>query len=703
MARINAAVELTQRGAVALIAMDNPPVNALSHRLREGIAEALRQAASDPAVRAVVLAGTPRAFSGGADITEFGGPSRAPTLRDLIAQLEAMTKPVVAAIHGVALGGGLELALGCHWRVAWQGTRLGLPEIKLGLLPGAGGTVRLPRVAGVEAALKVILSGEPVPVERAEDVVDAILNGAYPDAAIGWAEGKAGQPLRRVRDMDEKLAPGRADPGLIDRAAGPLLRRHRGAPAAAACVAAVRNAVTMPFEQALVAERDAFTTLVQSDESRAQRHAFFAEREARKLPDMPADVKAKPVSRAVVIGAGTMGGGIAMCFANAGIPVTVIETAQDALDRGLDRVRGNYQTAVARGSLPADAPERRMALIEGTTDFARAGEGDVVIEAVFEEMDLKRRVFADLDRMTKPGALLATNTSTLDVNEIAASTQRPEDVLGTHFFSPANVMKLLEIVRGAKTSYQALATALAIAPAIGKVPVVVGVCDGFVGNRMLHKRGIQAERMLLEGASPQEIDGALTAFGFPMGPFAMSDLAGLDVGWRIRRARGQTAPVGDALCEAGRFGQKTGAGYYRYEGRNPVPDPEVDRIAAAAAEQLQIRRRTIPREEILDRLLLPMLNEAARILEEGIAIRPGDIDVVWLYGYGWPAYRGGPMWYADRIGTRALRDRLRALADATGDASLRPAALIEKLAATDAPFLPDDKKRSPPSGAERVG
>ena len=517
-------------------------------------------------MRAVVLAGTPRAFSGGADITEFGGPSRAPTLRDLIAQIEAMTKPVIAAIHGVALGGGLELALGCHWRVAWKGARLGLPEIKLGLLPGAGGTVRLPRLIGVEAALKVILSGDPVPPERAEGVVDAILDGPYPDAAIAWAEGKAGQPLRRVRDDDAKLAPARADPGLIDRAAAPLLRRHRGAPAAAACVEAVRRAATMPFEQALAAERETFTTLVQSDESRAQRHAFFAEREARKLPDMPADVRAKPVVRAAVIGAGTMGGGIAMCFANAGIPVTLIETAQDALD-ARPRPRARQLPDRGRARQPGRwRAERRMALIEGSTDFARAAEGDLVIEAVFEEMDLKRRLFADLDRVAKPGALLATNTSTLDVNEIAASTKRPEDVLGMHFFSPANVMKLLEIVRGAKTSYQALATALAIAPSIGKVPVVVGVCDGFVGNRMLHKRGIQAERMLLEGASPQEVDGALTAFGFPMGPFAMSDLAGLDVGWRIRRARGQTAPVGDALCEAGRFGQKTGAGYYQLRG-----------------------------------------------------------------------------------------------------------------------------------------
>jgi 3-hydroxyacyl-CoA dehydrogenase len=427
--------------------------------------------------------------------------------------------------------------------------------------------------------------------------------------------------------------------------------------------------------------------LMGSDESRAQRHAFFAEREARKLPDMPAGVQPVPVRRAVVIGAGTMGGGIAMCFANAGIPVTLIETAEDALVRGLDRVRGNYETAVKRGSLPAEAPTQRMALIDGTTEFDRAAEGDLVIEAVFEEMDLKRRLFAALDAVVKPGAILATNTSTLDVNEIAASTRRPEAVLGMHFFSPANVMRLLEIVRGAKTSFEALATALAVAPVIGKVPVVVGVCDGFVGNRMLHKRGVQAERMLLEGASPQEIDHALTDFGFPMGPFAMGDLAGLDVGWRIRRARGQSAPVADALCEAGRFGQKTGAGYYRYEGREPTPDPEVDRIAAAAAEKLQIRRRKIGRDEILDRLLLPMLNEAARILEEGIAIRPGDIDVVWLNGYGWPAYRGGPMWYADRIGSRRLRDRLLALAEQTGDASLRPAALIERLAETDAPFL----------------
>ncbi|HEX4259884.1 MAG TPA: 3-hydroxyacyl-CoA dehydrogenase NAD-binding domain-containing protein [Acetobacteraceae bacterium] len=687
MGRINAAVELSRRGAVALVVMDNPPVNALGHALREGIAEALRQAEGDGAVRAVVLAGTQRAFSGGADITEFGGTRKSPTLRDLIPQIEAMTKPVVAAIHGLALGGGLELALGCHYRVAWAGARLGLPEIKLGLLPGAGGTVLLPRLVGAEAALRIILTGDPVLAERAGSLVDAVLDGVYPDAAIAWAEGMIGKPLRRVRDRDEALAPARADPGLIDRAAAPLLRRHRGAPAASACVEAVRRAVTVPYAEAMAAELESFMALMGSDESRAQRHAFFAEREARKLPDMPAGVQPVPVRRAVVIGAGTMGGGIAMCFANAGIPVTLIETAEDALARGLDRVRGNYETAVKRGSLPAEAPTQRMALIDGTTEFDRAAEGDLAIEAVFEEMDLKRRLFAALDAVAKPGAILATNTSTLDVNEIAASTRRPEAVLGMHFFSPANVMRLLEIVRGAKTSFEALATALAVAPVIGKVPVVVGVCDGFVGNRMLHKRGVQAERMLLEGASPQEIDRALTDFGFPMGPFAMSDLAGLDVGWRIRRARGQSAPVADALCEAGRFGQKTGAGYYRYEGREPTPDPEVDRIAGEAAEKLQIRRRKIGPEEILDRLLLPMLNEAARILEEGIAIRPGDIDVVWLNGYGWPAYRGGPMWYADRIGSRRLRDRLRALAEQTGDASLRPAALIERLAETDAPFL----------------
>lgn len=426
----------------------------------------------------------------------------------------------------------------------------------------------------------------------------------------------------------------RADSGLIDRIAEPLLKRQRGLPAPRACVEAVRAAVTLPFEEGLKREVELFAQLVNSPESKAQRHIFFAEREAAKLPDMPADVRPRDVNKAVVIGAGTMGGGIAMSFANFGIPVWIIDQDQESLDRGLARIRENYQITVSRGSLAADEMEKRLARIHGTTDWSALAEGDVVIEAVFEELDLKQRIFRMIDEKARPGALLATNTSTLDVNKIAAATSRPQDVIGMHFFSPANVMRLLEIVRASKTSFQAIATAIAIGRRIGKVPAVVGVCDGFVGNRMLHRRTAQAERLLLEGALPQDVDQAVVAFGFPMGPFAMGDLAGLDVGWRIRKARGTKAPISDALCEAGRFGQKTGAGYYRYEkgSRTPIPDPEVERIIIETSKRLGITRRPISAEEITERMIYPMINEGARILEERIAMRASDIDVIWVYG-----------------------------------------------------------------------
>ncbi len=592
-----------------------------------------------------------------------------------------MKKPVIAAIQGVALGGGLELALGCHYRVAWKGARLGLPEIKLGLIPGAGGTQLLPRLIGVPKALRAILTGEHMAAEiaAADGLVDALLEGAYPDAAILWARqaAQSGElPLARDRSAA-------ATPEEIEKLAAPLLRRARGAKAPAAAVQAVRAATELPYEQGSALEQKLFRELVQSPESQAQRHAFFAEREAQKVPDMPADTRPRPVARAAVIGAGTMGGGIAMCFANAGIPVTVVEAEPAALDRGLARVRDNYRIALSRGSLREGEPERRMALITPSTDYAALAEADIIIEAVFEDMPLKKRIFAELDRIAKPGAVLATNTSTLDVNEIAAATNRPQDVVGMHFFSPANVMKLLEIVRGEKTAFDVLATAIAVGRRIGKVTAVVGVCYGFVGNRMLHRRGEQAERLLLEGATPAEVDAVVTEFGFPMGPFAMSDLAGLDVSWRVRKGRGTRAAVADALCEAGRFGQKTNAGYFRYEpgSRTPVPDPEVERVAAAAAAAAGISRRQVPKEEILDRMLLPMLNEGARILQEGIASRPGDIDTIWINGYGWPAHRGGPMHYADQLGLAVVRDRLNALAERTGDPSLRPAPLIERLAA----------------------
>ena len=617
MGNINAAVDLTQDGDVAVIAMDNPPVNALGHVLRDGIMQALGKAG---AAKAVLLHGTARAFSGGADITEFGKPPKQPGLSDVIAAIEGFDRPVVAWISGIALGGGLELALGCHYRVAAPGAKVGLPEVKLGILPGAGGTQRLPRVIGPAAAMKAIVSGSHMPVEQASGLADATC--ATREEALAFARSVIGKPLTRVRDRDDKLAPARANPALLDEAAAPLLKRARGQRAPAACIEAVRAAVTMPMDEGLKLERKLFMELVASDESRAMRHAFFAEREAQKVPGMPAALKAEPVRKAAIIGAGTMGGGIAMCFANAGIPVTVVEVKQDALDRGMGVVEKNYRTAVSRGSMAEGEVARRMALFTPTTDWNAVADADVVIEAVFETMEVKQDVFTKLDAICKPGALLASNTSTLDVDQIASFTKRPADVLGMHFFSPANVMKLLEIVRGKATSYDSLARALLIGRTIGKVSAVVGVCDGFVGNRMLHRRSAQAEALLLEGATPQQVDAVVTGFGFPMGPYAMGDLAGLDVGWRIRQGRGSRAPISDALCEAGRFGQKTGAGYYKYEGRTPTPDPEVERIIAEQQRKVGVNPRTIGDEEIFERMFYPMINEGARILEEGIATRP---------------------------------------------------------------------------------
>ena len=611
----------------------------------------MSQARDDDAVKAVVIACAGRTFFAGADITEFGKPPQAPSLHDVIAAIEAMPKPVVAALHGTALGGGFELALACHFRLAVPGARVGLPEVKLGLLPGAGGTQRLPRLVGPEKALQMIVTGEPIGAAeaRADGIIDEISEGDLTAAAIDLARRivREGRPLRLVRDREEKLI----GEGFAD-AAEALTRRLRGQEAPAACVEAVRNAIVLPFEEGLRRESELFRKLVTGDQSKAQRHIFFAEREAAKVPDMPEATKPRPITRGAVIGAGTMGGGIAMCFANAGIPVTIVETGRDLLQKGLDRVAANYRTTVLRGGLAADEMERRVGLITGATDLEAVGSADVVIEAVFEEMDLKKRVFSDLDRLAKPNALLATNTSTLDVDEIAQATKRPQDVLGTHFFSPANVMRLLEIVRGAATSPDALATAVTLGRRLGKVPVTVGVCYGFVGNRMLARRSGETERLLLEGALPQQVDAAVVAFGFPMGPFAMADMAGLDVGWRIRKGRGERNEIEDALCEAGNYGQKTGKGYFRYDAgsRAPLPDPEVEQMILETSSRLGINRRPIGEEEIVERMVLPMINEGARILDEGIASRPGDIDVIWVYGYGWPVWRGGPMYYADQLG-----------------------------------------------------
>jgi 3-hydroxyacyl-CoA dehydrogenase len=682
MGSINASVDLQRDGELAVVTVDNPPVNALKHEVRAGLAEALRQARADGAVKAVVISCAGRTFFAGADITEFGKPPQAPSLHDVIAAIEAIPKPVIAALHGTALGGGFELALACHFRVAVATARVGLPEVKLGLLPGAGGTQRLPRLVGPEKSLKMIVTGDPIQASEAltDGVIDEIVEGDLTAGAVAFARRVVaeGRPLTLVRDREDKLI----GEGFAD-AAEELTRRLRGREAPAACVEAVRNAIVLPFEEGLKREGELFRKLVTGDQSRAQRHIFFAEREAAKVMDMPEATKPRAIARGAVIGAGTMGGGIAMCFANAGIPVTIVETGRDLLQRGLDRMAGNYRTTVSRGGLDAAEMERRMGLITGVTELGAIGEADVVIEAVFEEMDVKKRVFANLDRVAKPNALLATNTSTLDVDQIARATARPQDVLGMHFFSPANVMRLLEIVRGAGTSFDALATAIALGRRLGKVPVTVGVCYGFVGNRMLARRSVETEHLLLEGALPQQIDAAVTGFGFPMGPCAMMDLAGLDVGWRIRQGRGERALIEDALCDAGHYGQKTGKGYFRYEAgsRMPLPDAEVQKIILDAASRLGINRRPISEEEIVERMVLPMINEGARILEEGIAARPGDIDVIWVYGYGWPVWRGGPMHYADQLGLPHIRDRLRFYADRSGDETLRPAPLLDRLAA----------------------
>ena len=670
-------VTTDRKGPVAVLRLDNPPVNALGYGLRVGLAEALKAAAEDATVKAVVLVGTGRCFSAGADITEFGKPLQAPSLPDIIKAIDASPKPVVAAIHGTTLGGGLELALSCHVRIAAKDAKFGLPEVKLGILPGAGGTQRVPRLIGAERALKMIISGEMMGADEAEStgLVDELASGDLVDAAAKAAERLAASgDLPRARD---RAVPG--DRAAFDKVASAATGKGRVLRAVAACVEAVRAAIELPFDQGLAREGELFQELVVSDESKAQRHVFFAERNAAKVTDMPADTVAKPIASGAVIGAGTMGGGIAMCFANAGIPVTLIEATEAALKRGLDTILANYTRS---GRTPRAEVDRRMSLITGTLDIENAAGADAVIEAVFEEMEIKKEVFARLERIAKPGTMLATNTSYLDVDAIAATTSRPADVLGLHFFSPANVMRLLEIVRGKATSHATLATAIALGRKLGKVPAIVGVCDGFVGNRMLGRRLAATEQLLLEGALPQEIDAAALAFGFAMGPLAVSDLAGLDIGMRARRARGMRAAIADAITDAGRYGQKNGKGYYRYEPgqRTPIPDPDVEKIIVEASAELGIKRRNIGQEEIIQRLNYPMINEGARILEEGIAQRPGDIDVIWVYGYGWPAWRGGPMLHADQVGLKAIRDWLSEQARRTGDASLNPAPVLDRLA-----------------------
>ncbi|HEV8500533.1 MAG TPA: 3-hydroxyacyl-CoA dehydrogenase NAD-binding domain-containing protein [Casimicrobiaceae bacterium] len=687
------------RGDVAVITLDNPPVNGLGHVVRSALAEGLDRARDDPAVKAIVLTGDGKSFSGGADIREFNTPKAhaEPTLATLIRIAEASAKPIVVAINGTCMGGGLELALGCSHRVAAAGAQVALPEVKLGLLPGAGGTQRLPRVAGVETALSMIVTGASVPAAQLAKTAlfDDVVDGDVVDAAItlGRRVAAEARPPRRVRDL--RIDYPNAE-GYFQFARNTVAAMSKGYPAPLKCVDAVAASVAKPFDEGLRYERSLFLELVQTPESKALRHAFFAERAAARIPGIPDGTPARKIERMAVIGAGTMGGGIAMSFLSAGIPVTLLESTAEALDRGTATIRRNYDSTVKKGRLAPEALARNLALLSPTLSLADVAQADLVIEAVFEDMDVKQALFRRLDDVARPGAILATNTSTLDVNRIAAATRRPQDVLGAHFFSPANVMKLLEIVRGSATADDALVTLMQTAKRIGKTAVVAGVCDGFIGNRMLEQYVRQAMFLLEEGASPQQVDRALEAFGMAMGPFRVGDLAGNDIGWHIRQRRYVDKPqvtysrVGDRLCERGRFGQKTGAGWYRYAAasREPIPDPEVDALIAAYRQEIGVSPRTIGAEEIVDRCVLALVNEGARLLEEGIAQRASDIDVVYLTGYGFPRQRGGPMFYADTRGlynvVRTL-DRLAAMPRADA-AFWQPAPLLARLAAEGRTF-----------------
>ena len=678
--------------AVAIIAFGNPPVNGLSHGVRSELAVALDRAAGDGAVRAIVLTGTGGLFSGGADIREFGTPAmlREPTLRQLIDTVETSRKPVIAAIAGPCLGGGLELALAAHYRVASADARLGLPEVKLGLLPGAGGTQRLPRLAGVETAIKMIVSGEPLPANLLEKtaLLDRVVDGDPVAAAVELAAAPdvATRPPRRTRD----IALNESNLAALCESARSRLKGQRPILPAPLCAIDAIEAAGKPFEDGLAFERQAFLELMQTPESKALRHAFFAERAAGKVDDIGEATPVRPLDSAAVIGAGTMGVGIAVCLLNAGISLWLLEADQEALDRGLARIAGIYDGQIRKGKLTESERDRRMALITPTLNYEAIGQADIVIEAVFETMEVKRRVFTTLDRVMKPGAILATNTSTLDVNRIAGFTRRPRDVLGTHFFSPANVMRLLEIVRGTATAPEVLATALKLGKTLRKVAVVSGVCDGFIGNRMLEPYTKQAAYLVEEGATPQQIDCAIEAFGFAMGPFKVGDLVGNDISWSIRKRRRVERPgyrfstLPDRLCELGRFGQKAGGGWYDYpEGPGkPEASQAVAELIATQRAELGIAQRSIGDVEIVDRLVFALVNEGARILEEGIAARASDIDVVYLTGYGFPAARGGPMFHADLMGLDQVRRRMREFArNPHGDPAFwTPAPLLERLA-----------------------
>lgn len=677
-------------GNIGVIRVNNPPVNALAQVVREGILDAVTAAQKD-ASEAIVLCCEGRTFIAGADITEFGKPPKEPGLPEVLTIIENSTKPVIAAIHGTALGGGFEVALACHYRCAIASAQVGLPEVKLGLLPGAGGTQRVPRVAGVKAALDMITSGNPIPAGKAQDMglLDEIITDADLLAgAVQYAKDlvESGAPLKRIRDITIDSAA--IEPGFFEKARKEQAKRARGQIAQDRIVSAIEAAVSLPMDKGLERERELFKELVTSPESAAMRHIFFAERQAAKIKDLPADTQPRQINKVAIIGGGTMGGGIAMCFANVGIPVVMLEINDEALERGMNIIRKNYTITVQKGKLPADKMEQLISTISGTTDYADLDDVDLVIEAVFENLDLKKEIFAKLDAVCKPGAILATNTSYQDVDAIAEATSRPQDVLGLHFFSPANVMKLLEIVRGAKTADDALATSMQIGKKIGKVCALSRVCYGFIGNRMLGGYGREAQMLLMDGCTPAQVDSALEKFGMAMGPLAMGDLAGLDVGYKARQARTDLPDdpklyrMGTLLVEMGRHGQKTGAGFYKYDPqtRQRMSDPEIESMIKEEAAKLGIEQRTISDEEILQRCFYPLINEGALILEEGIAQRPSDIDVVYVFGYAFPAAKGGPMHYADHVGLKNVYDKICEFRDMYGEQYWKPAPLLEKLA-----------------------
>ena len=682
MPTINEVTSLEIKDSVAVLTLNSPPVNALSANVREGLNNGVSAAIEDDSVKSIVIICEGRTFIAGADITEFGQAPKGPSLYDVQDMIENSPKPVIAAIHGTALGGGLEVALTCHYRIAVPSAKCGLPEVNLGLLPGAGGTQRLPRIVGAQKALVMMTSGEHVPASQCHDMglVDEMAEeGALESDAIKFANQivSEGKPLVKVRDADEKIKSDRGNDALFADFRKSILRKTRGFLAPEYNIQCIEAAVNLPFEEGMKVEQELFVKLMSGSQSAAQRYMFFAQRQVTKIPDIEKETPLKEINSVGVIGAGTMGGGISMNFANAGIPVTIVEQSQERLDKGIGIIRKNYENTAAKGRISSEQVEERMALIDGQTSIDSLNSQDLIIEAVFENMDLKKDIFKQLDTICKEGAILASNTSALDVNEIADVTNRPEDVIGLHFFSPANVMKLLEIVRGDKTSKSVVASSLAVAKRIQKIAAVVGVCPGFVGNRILAQRQREANKLILEGALPWDIDDALFDFGFPMGPFAMSDLAGLDIGWNKETSNGET--LRDVLCEAGRLGQKSGKGFYVYdENRNKSPDPEVEALIRKFGEERQIQMRDISKEEILERCLYPMINEGFKILEEGMAIRASDIDIVWANGYGWPVYEGGPMFYGNLVGYDKVLSWLQNAEKELGP-EFKPSAYLEKV------------------------